>query len=194
MGGHKKSIKLDEIKKEVEKLEAKTASLRALLESASPVPKRKPAARRVRETPPALMERTPEGYPRNNEILMRDAAALLESGKEAIAKARDYIMDREEGLPNVTLWVQEWEESERGWGVRPDGYTLHLKNNDITKFLMAMRTREAEIYHGETPDEYTRRSGSPYEWDTDDAELIERVRLSECGIWGPGKTAPKNKE
>jgi hypothetical protein len=26
-------------------------------------------------------------------------------------------------MPNVV--IQNWEESERGWGVRPDGYTIH---------------------------------------------------------------------
>ena len=30
---------------------------------------------------------------------------------------------------------QLWEESERGWGIRPDGYSLHLNNEDRKQFI-----------------------------------------------------------
>jgi len=29
--------------------------------------------------------------------------------------------------------VQAWEESERGWGVRPDGLSIHLESVSIKK-------------------------------------------------------------
>lgn len=54
--------------------------------------------------------------------------------------------------------VQKWEESERGWGSRPDGFSIHLTESD----------REAFIKHywanmpDSVPDEYSRPDGKPY--------------------------------
>ena len=31
--------------------------------------------------------------------------------------------------------VQKWEESERGWGTRPDGFSLHLTEAYIQAFI-----------------------------------------------------------
>ena len=30
-----------------------------------------------------------------------------------------------------------WEESERGWGTRPDGCSLHISEEDYHKFIRA---------------------------------------------------------
>lgn len=98
--------------------------------------------------------------------------------------------DRLASETSARLWVQEWEESERGWGVRPDGYTLHVQMEDIAEFVSDMRHREAEIYKGAVPDEYSRPIGKPYVAAIDDAKLIAEVRASKNGIWGPGRTAP----
>jgi len=84
--------------------------------------------------------------------------------------------------------VQKWEETERGWGSRPDGYTLHKNEEDIEIFLKGMRDREAEAGYSaqNVPDEYTRPCGKPYWTRIDDEALAEKVAESECGIWGPG--------
>jgi hypothetical protein len=53
---------------------------------------------------------------------------------------------------------QKWEESERGWGTRPDGYSLHLSFADLKIFIN-------EYWDGmpdEVPDEYSRPDGTPY--------------------------------
>ena len=60
-----------------------------------------------------------------------------------------------------TAIAQDWEESERGWGVRPDGTTIHRTREDRDAFV-------AEFYRvnnppGPVPDEYTRTCGEPYE-------------------------------
>ena len=61
------------------------------------------------------------------------------------------------------VWMQEWEESERGWGTRPDGFTLHHKEEDIDLFLTAMRDREAEMFGPDyVPNEYSRPYGRPF--------------------------------
>ena len=51
-----------------------------------------------------------------------------------------------------TVWCQLWEESEKGWGVRPDGYSLHSNQEDVKKYIK-------EYWDGmpkQTPDEYSR--------------------------------------
>lgn len=62
-------------------------------------------------------------------------------------------------------WMQEWEESERGWGVRPDGVFYYATKDEAerhtTELLMAYRKREKQIHGGATPDEYTRPCGEP---------------------------------
>jgi hypothetical protein len=51
--------------------------------------------------------------------------------------------------------LQFWEESERGWGVRPDGCSIHLDSNERNAYIQS-------IYDGrgsEVPDEYERTVG-----------------------------------
>lgn len=65
---------------------------------------------------------------------------------------------------------QKWEESERGWGVRPDGYSLHLTEEDRKEYINKYNASLPE----EVPDEYSRVSGTPYE-----CEIDENHRLAE---------------
>ncbi len=50
-----------------------------------------------------------------------------------------------------------WEESERGWGTRPDGCSLHLDEQDYKTFLKEYWDSMPE----EVPDEYSRPAGRP---------------------------------
>ncbi len=54
------------------------------------------------------------------------------------------------------IYLQYWEESERGWGVRPDGCSLHLSTKDSIDYINA-------IYNGRdtdfVPNEYDRVVG-----------------------------------
>lgn len=59
-------------------------------------------------------------------------------------------------MPNVI--VQKWEESERGWGTRPDGYSIHPTEEARERFIKAYWDRQPK----ETPDEYSRPHGTPY--------------------------------
>lgn len=61
--------------------------------------------------------------------------------------------------PRKRVWCQGWEESERGWGTRPDGYSLHLTQEDVKLYIKAY----ADSLPPEVPDEYSRPAGSPYE-------------------------------
>jgi hypothetical protein len=62
-------------------------------------------------------------------------------------------------------WMQEWEESEAGWGCRPDGVwyyaTEAAARKDTIAMVNRMRKREAKIYGGSVPEEYSRPCGEP---------------------------------
>lgn len=68
-------------------------------------------------------------------------------------------------------WYQSWEESERGWGQRPDGYSLHLTEQDAKDYAKGYMDEQKRFfrvnYHvrqlGESvPQEYNRPAGHPY--------------------------------
>ena len=85
----------------------------------------------------------------------------------------------------MKLWVQKWEESEAGWGTRPDGYSLHKNREDIAKFLDDIRQREEKLYGtGVVPSEYSRPCGTPYLAEVEEDNLKERIDDSSHGVWG----------
>jgi hypothetical protein len=67
----------------------------------------------------------------------------------------------------IKVIVQKWEESERGWGTRPDGYSIHRTEEERQKYV--------DAYWKEMPDrapaEYSRPCGTPYEAEIEEAEL-----------------------
>lgn len=78
--------------------------------------------------------------------------------------------------------VQEWEESERGWGIRPDGATLHLTEADRTAYVNDYWAREKKSNpSGVTPDEYSRPSGNPSIIDVSEA-TYEQVKKTKNGL------------
>lgn len=58
----------------------------------------------------------------------------------------------------MNVIVQRWEESERGWGVRPDGYSIHPTEEARVLFCKAYW----DTMPSEVPEEYSRESGAPY--------------------------------
>ena len=88
------------------------------------------------------------------------------------------VEKEESKLPKLRYAVLDtWTESERGWGTRPDGATLHLTMEDYKKYV--------EEYWGrmpkEIPDEYSRPDGSPRNVVISD-ELYQKVVASKNGI------------
>ena len=73
---------------------------------------------------------------------------------------------------------QDWLESEAGWGMRPDGYTLHLTEADRVKFIEDYWKRMPDAI----PDEYSRPSGSPTVKDVDSVTYAE-IQASKNGKW-----------
>jgi len=72
---------------------------------------------------------------------------------------------------------QKWEESERGWGTRPDGYSLHLTDEDRQAYIKGYWAGMPE----EVPDEYSRPDGTPYHCRVDE-ETFKEVEASKNGI------------
>lgn len=65
------------------------------------------------------------------------------------------------------VFAQEWEESERGWGVRPDGFWLYPSTRAVhegTDLKIKQQTEICnEIYgKGVVPSEYSRTCGVPF--------------------------------
>ena len=74
--------------------------------------------------------------------------------------------------------VQKWEESERHWGIRPDGYSLHCTPEDRDAFVQAVdATRDRDS----VPDEYDRTCGEPY-FARVDEETYAKVAASGNGV------------
>ena len=78
-------------------------------------------------------------------------------------------------MPQV--WVQRWEESERDWGCRPDGYSIHLTEDDVRIFV-SQRMLNQRLYFEKqgitgTPDEYCRPCGKPYLATIDQEQFVE---------------------
>jgi hypothetical protein len=82
--------------------------------------------------------------------------------------------------------IQKWEESERGWGTRPDGWTMHLSEAHRVKFCEEFWARQPK---GAVPDEYTRECGAPYEA-TVDEETYQELVAEKGSMWGEGKVPP----
>ena len=93
----------------------------------------------------------------------------------------------------ITAIVVDWEESEAGWGTRPDGWTLHSDRAAHRAFLAAMRDREAAIHGGTVPAEYSRPVGRPrpVTVTAEVADLIaDRERDIGTALWGAGRYGP----
>ncbi len=84
-----------------------------------------------------------------------------------------------------TLVVQKWEESERGWGTRPDGYSLHLTEEDRKEYIKYYWSQMPK----EIPEEYSRLSGTPYCADVDD-NIVDEVESSKNGVRYYNNTYP----
>ena len=76
-----------------------------------------------------------------------------------------------------TVVVQKWEESEAGFGTRPDGFSLHLSEADREAFIKDYWDSMPD----ETQPEYSRPDGTPYLADVD-TKTYAQVQASKNGI------------
>jgi len=90
--------------------------------------------------------------------------------------------------------VQQWTESELGWGVRPDGCTVHLVEQDKEAFIKAYDKRLREMYGSRVPNEYSFPQGESYVGVISDDlynKLLRNKRDGEFGFWLTEKDVPK---
>jgi hypothetical protein len=84
----------------------------------------------------------------------------------------------------MEVYCQNYEESERGWGTRPDGHTLHLSRNDAVKFAQDY-CRLGVL--PQVPAEYSRPLGQ-LKMVPVDSKTLEELRADHkrggLGIWG----------
>jgi hypothetical protein len=121
-----------------------------------------------------------------NKVMLKveDQTFLGDTFEETLTLAEQHFAPK---AAPTKIWVQKWTEYERGWGQRPDGYTLHKEFSDIDKFLNRIRREELLTYKGETPDEYSAPTGKPYETLITDPEILKKIEESDrFGIWGGG--------
>lgn len=87
--------------------------------------------------------------------------------------------------------VQNWEERERRWGTRPDGFTVHAS--------IEGRNAYAQWYHATfnaaaaVPDEYTTTSGDAFPVDADDAVAAIIAAAPNGVVHGRGTWWPAGK-
>ena len=74
-------------------------------------------------------------------------------------------------------FLDAWAESERGWGQRGDGCTIHLTREDYNAFVKAYWDRMPD----EVQDEYTRPDNCLREAVLSD-EIYKKLEESENGI------------
>ncbi|MBI4095587.1 MAG: hypothetical protein HY438_01865 [DPANN group archaeon] len=89
------------------------------------------------------------------------------------SKKEQTLETRIKTFPIVKL---DWQESERDWGIRPDGYSLHKSIADSEAFVK-------EYWKGmpdKAPDEYS-RPGQPYIFEVD-AKTYRQISASKNGI------------
>lgn len=80
---------------------------------------------------------------------------------------------------------QKWEESERGWGTRPDGFSLHLTETDRQAYIKAYWSSMPDA----VPDEYERPDGTPYACLVDEA-TYRQVKARQYGARFYGQPLP----
>ena len=82
---------------------------------------------------------------------------------------------------------ENWTETERGWGQRPDGFTLHLTEDDYVNYVKEYN--EKFNNKKSVPDCYTRADGYPYPIRVNHVTYL-KIMQSKNGIWGEGRSGP----
>jgi hypothetical protein len=77
----------------------------------------------------------------------------------------------------TTMVVQEWLESELGWGTEHDGWSVHKTSEDLKTYV----ARYWQTMPDKTPSIYSRPVGSPELVEVPQT-LVDRVEASDYGV------------
>ncbi len=72
---------------------------------------------------------------------------------------------------------QRWMESELHWGIRPDGYSLHLTADDLEKYI----NEYWKSMPKEVPNEYSRPEGNSIIVEVNE-KIYKKIQKSKNGI------------
>lgn len=87
-----------------------------------------------------------------------EVVASIRAAHALVAVAPIVLLEAPAQTADLVLICQQWEESERGWGCRPDGFSLHRTEADRKAFVEAYWARMPN----RAPSEYSRPTGTPY--------------------------------
>jgi hypothetical protein len=82
------------------------------------------------------------------------------------------------------LYGIEWQESEKGWGIRPDGFSFHRTQQESEQFIKDFSAKQSR----EVPDEYSRPLGKARLIEV--SEQLHDYVVNNGSVW----LAPKNEE
>jgi hypothetical protein len=122
--------------------------------------------------------------------------ALRQAMREILELLPDAEPQAEESVVYGVL-CQPWWESERGWGQRPDGFTLHASFEDHKRFTEDHWKKQKAYFaerglpEGHVPDAYTFASGDPFVVEVDEETYRAVTDPAVAGIWGQGNKAPE---
>jgi hypothetical protein len=83
-------------------------------------------------------------------------------GQLFIEIEKEKVMNSNTTALHHVVICQRWEESERGWGTRPDGTTLHLSEEDLCRFIKNYWDSMPDRINGKAPDIYSRPDGDAF--------------------------------
>lgn len=126
--------------------------------------------RPARPKPAKFAGKLPPNAPR------KDVEAMNEAAHDTIARLAS--------KPKHTVVAQKWDESERGWGIRPDGVSLHLTDVDREVYVAEYWREEHARTGGITPDEYSRPGGVQLiDVDTETYNKIKASKQQGLRLW-----------
>lgn len=94
----------------------------------------------------------------------------------------------------MKVFIQNWTEYERGWGSRPDGFTVHLSIADRDKYVKDFNKKFNNQKYA--PDEYIAASDEPFSVDVTPIlhkKLQTAIRGAVKGLRGNGSFFQKDK-
>ena len=93
--------------------------------------------------------------------------------------------------PIRTVLAQDWTERERGWGMRPDGFTLHLTIEARNAYIKAYNAKYNNL--PSAPDEYTHADGEAKLVQVSEKIYRKLVKHKDKnGLWGSGASYAPN--
>lgn len=81
----------------------------------------------------------------------------------------------------VVLHVLQWDETERGWGCRPDGFSVHGSAEEMAAYVAAYWAKMPN----RIPDEYSRPCSDGHDIAFDpDSPVVAAYRAGRVRLWG----------